>query len=513
VKSSEIVGVIPTVQGSPGVQVALLQVEYTEGDPETYVIPVVYDPPGGSRSIESPQHGLVARLTRRDGRALGALYDAMLDPSFGESLLDAIGRRRSVRTANGVLVGTPSPAFASMAGGSNGAETATRSSLSAAEQREQTNSSFVFGERLMLKLFRKLESGMNPDLEVARFLAGVGFPHTPPLAGAIEYRRGRGEPTTVAILQGYVVNEGDAWHLALDAARESFERALARPDAPPLSAPSASGLLALAAEEPSEAVKDVVGPFLESVRLLGVRTAELHLALASEPTNPAFAPEPFSALYRRSLYQSMRATTDHTFRLLRQRLPSLPEASREGAQHTLSLETEILNRLRAGLEIPINALRIRCHGDYHLGQVLFTGNDFVIIDFEGEPARSITERRIKRTPLRDVAGMLRSFHYAATTELLAARGRIAGLEPEASSRLDAWAREWVRGLSGAFLRAYLERLDGSSILPRGPRELEALLEVSLLEKAVYELGYELNNRPSWVDIPLRGLRELVGAED
>jgi maltose alpha-D-glucosyltransferase/alpha-amylase len=206
----------------------------------------------------------------------------------------------------------------------------------------------------------------------------------------------------------------------------------------------------------------------------------------------------------------MRTLVDQSFGLLRQRLAQLPTEIQADAQQVLQRESSVRDRFRAALERPIPALRIRCHGDYHLGQVLYTGKDFVILDFEGEPARTITERRIKRTPLRDVAGMLRSFHYAAFTALLGTGE--GGLSEEATRALEPWAQYWYRWVSATYTRAYFEGLAESPIVPGGAEERNTLLEISLLEKAVYELSYELNNRPSWAHIPIRGILELTRAE-
>jgi maltose alpha-D-glucosyltransferase/alpha-amylase len=245
--------------------------------------------------------------------------------------------------------------------------------------------------------------------------------------------------------------------------------------------------------------------------LLGRRTAELHLALSSVADDPAFAPEPFSSLYQRSLYQSMRNQAVAGFQLLRDRLERLPEEVAEEARTLAGLEPTVLQAFGAVLGKKISATRIRCHGDYHLGQVLYTGKDFVIIDFEGEPARPLSERRLKRSPLRDVAGMLRSFDYAAHTVLFGAP-ESGVIRPEDVPKLESWARFWQLWVSSAFLRAYLHAAADAPFIPRARGELEVLLQVLLLEKSIYELGYELNNRPDWIKVPIRGILRLVGAE-
>jgi maltose alpha-D-glucosyltransferase/alpha-amylase len=374
---------------------------------------------------------------------------------------------------------------------------------------EQSNSSVVYKDRFILKLFRRLESGMNPDLEIGRFLTEMGFPHIPPVAGALEYRQGRSAPMTLAILQGLVQNQGDAWQYTLDFLSDYLEHALARRgELRDMTVPQ-KHLLDLSEGDFHPLASEMIGAYTESARLLGQRTAELHTALASAPDDLDFAPEPFSKLYQRSLYQSMRSLTTQVLDLLRKRLKTLPKAVQPEAQQILDRKDDVLNCSRSVLEQKITAMRIRCHGDYHLGQVLCTGKDFVIIDFEGEPAHSLSERRIKRSPLRDAAGMLRSFHYASYAALFSQQS--TGLaHPEDLPHLERWLGSWCVTVSVTFLKAYLKSMSQGNILPQAPRELQILLDAYLLEKVVYELGYELNNRPDWARIPIRGILGLLG---
>ena len=230
----------------------------------------------------------------------------------------------------------------------------------------------------------------------------------------------------------------------------------------------------------------------------------MHIALASRPDEPAFASEPVNAMYRRSLYHSSRTRVDQVLDLLRSCLSRLREEDRDAARKVIRLEEEIDQRMRVVLETKTGGRRLRCHGDYHLGQVLFTGRDFVIMDFEGEPARPISERRLKRSPLRDVAGMLRSFHYASISALVSGRVR-----PEDIQNLSKCADYWYHWVSVDFLRAYLDTAQNGDFLPASESGTKALLDLCLIDKAVYELAYELNNRPTWVRIPLRGILGLI----
>jgi maltose alpha-D-glucosyltransferase/alpha-amylase len=307
-------------------------------------------------------------------------------------------------------------------------------------------------------------------------------------------------------MQTFVPNQGDAWRHFVDLAKHYFERVLLGDQAGKLP-PEGPGNFLRAVGPPLPPPSDDVisGVTLEMSALLGRRTAELHQAL-SGGKGEAFRPEDFSILYQRSLYQAMQNQAKQELRLLQKGASSLSPLLQAEVQKVLDLQPEILAGMHAITAGKLTAKRIRIHGDYHLGQVLFTGNDFVMLDFEGEPARPLSERRIKRSPMRDVAGMLRSFQYAAYTALLSG----SALRPQVTETLTPWADRWYQVISVSFLRGYLGAMEGSDLLPHRPEELENLLVPFLLQKAVYELGYERNNRPEWLIIPLRGIQLLCG---
>jgi maltose alpha-D-glucosyltransferase / alpha-amylase len=257
-------------------------------------------------------------------------------------------------------------------------------------------------------------------------------------------------------------------------------------------------------------VRALLGEYYASARLLGTRTGEMHAVLADPNGGPDFAPEPFTAADAQRLYEETRMQASDTFGLLRRRLHAMNPAAAADARAVLQLESQIFERLIAlGDTSSTGAVRIRHHGDYHLGQVLYTGRDFMIVDFEGEPARPLTERRAKALAMRDVAGMLRSFQYAAYAALF---GQVPGISPEAaeSNRVEAWCAFWNAWIGAAFLRAYLDTARSFSYLSPQPAARRLLLDAFLLQKALYEVGYELNNRPEWVIIPLRGILNLLG---
>jgi len=473
-------------------------VVYAEGDPETYLLPVAY-----ANSAEAPQiidrwpHAAVAWLRTPAEEQRGLLYDALGPPGFAEGLLNIIAKRRRAANETGTLVGSTTRAFARL----RGPETIRlEAALSVAEQ---SNNSVVFGERLILKVFRRLEDGVNPELEVGRFLTEkTSFGQIAPLAGSLEFRRDNGEPVALAVLQGYVPNQGDAWQYTLT----TLDHYLKPMEVPASGEPPARAktLLQASSMEMPEVATRTIGAYLESARLLGRRTAELHIALASDPADPAFAPERISPQDQRSIYQSLNAVAMRSLELLRSQLNRLPEDARDEAKRVLDLEPRITQALRAFLARRLTTTRIRVHGDYHLGQVLYTGHDFVIIDFEGEPTRTLYERRLKRLALRDVAGMLRSFDYASQAAL-----RSGNFVPESRPRLEAWAHFWVDSVSAAFLHSYLTTAGSASFVPQTAEDLDLQLSTMLLEKALYELRYELNSRPDWVRIPLRGILEVV----
>jgi maltose alpha-D-glucosyltransferase/alpha-amylase len=487
---------VPETPSPRGSYLTLVHLEYTEGDAETYVLPLAAMFPRAGSSEEPPRHTQVAML--RTTESQGYLFDAIADRGFALGLLQAVGRRRTLRGLAGGLTASPGPSFREIRGPAG--SSLDPWILSA----DQTNTSIVFGDRLILKLFRQLEQGQNPDLEIGRFLTErVGFDHVPPTAGSLEYGRGGGKPATLGILQGYVPNEGDAWQFTLDSLRDYLDDVQTRKpeeNEPPV--PRGASLAALADLDVPPIAQEMIAPYLEAARLLGRRTAELHAALASSPDDPDFAPEPFTDLYQRSMYQSMRSLTSQVFRLLRNRSEQIPQAIQ-----ILDLEGVVLARFRQIVDRRIEAVRIRTHGDFHLGQVLYTGRDFIIIDFEGEPARPLSERRIKRSPLRDVAGMIRSFHYAAYTALRIKTG--GPTRSENPSFLEPWVLYWYTWVSAQYLHSYLEGAVWAGILPSSMPEIEVLLDALLLEKAIYELRYEINNRPDWVRIPIQGILHLL----
>jgi trehalose synthase-fused probable maltokinase len=369
---------------------------------------------------------------------------------------------------------------------------------------EQSNTSIIYGDRLILKFFRRIQEGINPDLEIGQFLTEkTSLKSVPALAGTLEYQARDGKPMSQGMLQKFVPNQGDAWGFTLKSLANYYDevRKITGTGKTAAGGVSTPGNF----DGVPDTAKSSVETYLASVELLGQRTAEMHLALASDASDPAFAPEPFTMDSQQALEQSVNRLLVRVFSLLRDKLKYLPAEWRGKAENLAERESEIAARFNTALREPIRAMRTRIHGDYHLGQVLRTETDFVIIDFEGEPARSIEERRVKRSPLQDVAGMLRSFHYAAFAPLLG-EDRVAG---DGVARMGVWAEAWNSWVADRYLAKYFATAKNAPYLPATQGEIQAVLELHLLEKAIYELGYELNNRPTWVGIPLQGIGKLL----
>ncbi|MFN8475811.1 MAG: putative maltokinase [Anaerolineae bacterium] len=504
IAQAQVVDTIPLSGAAGTAYFTLVRLSYADGGSDTYVLPLTFAPHERvAHWLRDVPHAVVAVV--ESGNGDGVLFDALFDPGFCAELLDLIAGRGRVTGDVGAFQATSTDAFAALRG-DPAAPLAPKVGTA-----EQSNTSIIYGGRLIMKVFRKLEPGINPDLEIGVFLTDrVPFEHVPPAAGTIEYRSAGHDAAGLAFLQGFVPNKGDAWSFTLREIGQTFQDTLREPPPPLDDRLQHVSLLDLVGQEPPDSARSVVESYLASARLLGQRTAELHLALAADPNDPDFATVPFDPAFREAALASMRGRAARAFQTLNLRCDSLPEPARSAGQQIMGLEEIFLMRLRAAFDEPINAVRARIHGDYHLGQVLYTGDDFYIIDFEGEPARPMSERRMKSSPLQDVAGMLRSLHYAPYAVLM---GQAPGItfEPAEAQVLEPWARFWHRWTSAAFLQSYLETVGRSPLIPASPEELQRLLDAYLLDKALYEMAYELNNRPSWVRIPIEGILQLVGA--
>jgi maltose alpha-D-glucosyltransferase/alpha-amylase len=486
--------------GETAIALAFLEVSYTDGGPDMYLLPLTLVFGDAAEDLRAKIPNAVVGSVLAPGEA-GVLADGMYTDATASALLELIAENGELPMRNGVLRGAASSIFSELHGDGTAALPPRRSSA------EQSNTSILFGERLIMKLFRRQQSGPNPDTEIGRYLTEESaFRNIAPFGGAMEYTANGQEPATVAMLQGLVRNEGDGWDWTLEELARYYEGALTS-QFPREQLPRAGSLLARKSPAMHQA-RDAAGIYLDAACTLGRRTGEMHLALAQPTADPAFAPEAMTREYLQQLEQELTVHGNHAFDMLRGSLTRVEEAAEstvELAALLLSRRRSILAKFAALPSVGAGALRTRVHGDYHLGQVLRAKGDFVLLDFEGEPARSLTERRAKQSAMKDVAGMLRSFSYAAYAGLARSTSR----RPQDVEQLEPWARLWEAAVSAEFLDSYRKVTAGSAIVPAEEADFRRLLDVYLLDKALYELVYELNNRPAWVRIPLAGILQLA----
>lgn len=469
---------IPLLTDAHSMVMVFIDVSYEDSGHNLYTMVLTVSV--GEQALQMQQahpEAVLAELTivGQNGDQDGLLHDALWDHDSAQALLQAVRQEERFQGEGGVLHASSTHAFSQ-------AILEAASVESSVMQGEQSNTSVRFGRRAMLKLYRRFEAGINPDLEIGRVLTARGYVHSPTVLGSLEYTRPNQQPGTVAIVHRFVENQGDAWRYTLS----ELEAELV---------------------DNSSSIMRASNAYPDAAALLGRRTAELHLALAQDTEDPAFAPEPCTAGYWQSLRDRMTRSVEGSLVLLSRRIQDFHEPNRRLATLVLESKAVLLSRLEAPAKRNPQAVRIRCHGDFHLGQVLYTGRDFVIIDFEGEPARPLAERRAKHVPIVDVAGMVRSFHYAACA-VLDRVGSRPGID-ERRSELEQWTRQWYRSAADAFVSGYTETTGKVPFLPEQADDRDMLLDAYLIEKACYELSYELNNRPSWAGIPLSGLHQLA----
>ncbi|MGH8609908.1 MAG: maltose alpha-D-glucosyltransferase [Gammaproteobacteria bacterium] len=415
----------------------------------------------------------------RERERVGVLYDACADEAFCRAVVDGIRSRLEVPLANGRL------RFSASRLGSELIRTRPDDHDARRVAAASTNTTVVLGD-LFLKAYRRLQPGVNPELETGRFLTDIApFPNIAPLLGAVELEAGDRARVALAIVQGYRTNQGDAWTYTVDYLKRFLGDALSKPQ---LEVPSA----------------ELHSAYLFQIHTLGTRTAELHRAFGTASGDPAFEPEPTTEADLRAWIAQVRKEAELTLNRLKRRRRKLPPVLQQIAERLLAAREALGERINRDLS-GLCAAKTRYHGDYHLAQVLVAENDFILIDFEGEPARALMERRRKHSPLRDVAGMLRSFNYAASSAL-------AGVTAERSQeleRLAPLAKEWEHVSANAFLTGYREAIGDCPSYPERCEHAQGLIELFTIEKAFYELRYELDNRPEWIAVPLQGLDALL----
>ncbi|MGL5080887.1 MAG: maltose alpha-D-glucosyltransferase [Microcoleaceae cyanobacterium] len=481
--------------------IVLFQLEYTEGFPETYVLPLAYATGEAAEQVrQNDPQAIMATLTV--GQEQGLLFDAITDQNFMGMLKQAIVSRQTYSGTLGRLTAITTDAL------EPDRDTLQGNFEMALEKSNRSNTLIIYGNRFVFKLFRRVEEGINPELEVRNFLREKAeLAHIAPAMGSLEYRRKTGEAMTIGVLQPYIPNASNAWNSALDVLRDYFDRVTVTQsnvtEVPVETAP----ITALCAQDIPELATLTIGSYLTNAQLLGQRTAEMHIALSSDPEHPDFCPVAFSSFYQRSIYQYSRNLTGQTVLRLKKRLKTLTPEVQTLARQVISAKEFILGQLKQVLAFKITATRTRCHGNYCLEEVLYTGKDFVILDFEGETYRTLNERRMKRSPLRDVASMLLSFDHAARTAL---QNEVENgmIRPENLPLMQQWAKFWQTWVGATFLKSYLDVAQSYSFIPNDQEELQVLLDCYLLENAVQDLGNSLNQGDEPLMIPLQLLLDL-----
>jgi maltose alpha-D-glucosyltransferase/alpha-amylase len=479
--------------------ILLMEVSYRDGMPDLYQLPVAFGKGQFSYKIQDNCPQSVIALLDLNGEE-GVLYDAIYGLELQQLILTQMAHHHTISQGRSEL---------HFAGNKRLKKHVLENPRTKPRviSAEQSNTSITYDNTFYLKIYRKVDRAINPDVEISQYLSNVAhFKHIPGYVGTIEWKFGN-ETMVLGMMQEMVTSTSDGWAYMLDRLDDYNEKLLSQNDLPTVPAVLSGSLTSpLSYEQIPEDMKELLeGTLAEQVRLLGIRTGEMHLALSSGNDLPAFKPESFSLHYQRSLFSSLQSLVRVAFQSLNRNIKGLSPEVRKEAEEVLKMKDEILGIMKQIYSRKIDVSKIRIHGDYHLGQVLFTGKDFLLLDFEGEPARSYSERRLKYSALRDVAGMIRSFHYAAYGSLFLDNQ----IRPEDIGSLVPYVELWYHYISGFFMKAYLKTVDSSSFIPNNEEDLDILLQTYLLQKAVYELNYELNNRPDWVIVPLRGIKAIV----
>jgi len=482
-------------------EIAFVQVEYVDAVSELYALPLALAT--GATADKFRELG-VAQLTLPDPAHSGILYEALASPAFAQELIGLMNRRERIHNEPGELDASRTANFRQILNGAPLPEPSVSNSGNG-------KAILIFGDKIVLKFFRRVGPGINPELEIGRFLTEKNFPHSAPLLGALEYHDPNNSDAemTLAVAKAFVPHAGDAWKFTMDAIGRYYDRVVASAAQgqvpPPL--PSLPPLMLLEQTSPVEVV-DYVGTYLESARLLGAQMAELHLALASGEAGEEFSPEPMTPHYLRGVFQSMRSLATQNLRLLRKQMKTLSPELAAVAQRVVEREATILLHYRNLIETNFAARRIRINGNLYLDHVFWTGRSFMFLDFEGDVSIPISERRLKRSPLRDVARMVRSFHHAAYAGFHQ-QVELGVIARENLSKFEPWVRHWNLAVSRVFIQAYCLGLEKSEILPSDPEKLRMMLLAYLLNQVMDELGYELRRGSEDVRASLQAIIYLT----
>ncbi|MDB4942751.1 MAG: Trehalose synthase [Labilithrix sp.] len=476
---------------------AFVRVEYSEGEPDSFSLPLLVASGEAPAPVGISPGAVVAQLRLQSAVEGQATFIVEAPPEVAaRALLDHVASKGSVKALGGKVVGASASAQDAVEGGEGKEAYLVRA--------DRLGAAVAFGQSMVVKLYYRMEEGTAPELEVARHLESRGVTGlVPHVLGSVDYRVSRNEPVTLAVVEAFVVNEGTAWLQARGEIGRAYERMLTRPDEEPIVVPR-DPLLELAYQEPPPAHAELIGHYRDWARRLGERTAELHLAFSAS-TDPAFEPTPYSAMDQRSKYQTARNLIGRVLGSMRRSLSDVPADARLLAEQVLENEDRVMAKFEPLLTQRLDALQIRHHGDLHLGRALFTGKDFVILDVGGARERRLAARRRRGSAFRDVAGVIRSYHYAAATSLRT-------LRPEDQARAEAWGWAFQRWASAAFVRGYMDMAKDAPFIPKSKATASMLLETATIEKAFAELRVELGRNPENVWIPLQGILRLLGVQ-
>jgi len=491
-------------------RLVFVHVEYTTGDPEDFFIPMGFATGHEVQGIRSEHSdGLIADVRDSSG-AEGLLYTAVRSREFCNALLDTFARKRKFHGENGAVMATPTRVYRHTG-------SAAHEDFNPELLPSEVHTSIRFGDRFVLKVFRTIEPGVHPSIEMGEVLTvkrSPPFPNAVPFAGSIEYVPNTGEPTVIGVLHCFVRNEGTAWQQTRKHLEEFIRRGReAKPSKTELegSAPTNIYALDFALAPPAALATELIGPYLSLAENMGKRIAQMHLVLAEPNSDPAFSVEPFNDFYRQSLFHGYIALTGRRMEFIRQRYADMKPEVMVLAAKVLEQENTILSKLRAVFEQRITSHRQRFHGRLHLGHVLMTGDDAVIFDFAGDPDQPVSSRRIKRCPIRDVTSMLVSFGYAAQANV---RQTLLQEQAESSirSELRALGRFWYSHVSAAFIRGYWGAAAGAPYLPARQADQQTMLTTYLLERALLDIRADIEDKPELSGMPFRVILHLLDAE-
>lgn len=443
--------------------ILILEFSYDNRTNELYVLPL-------GLSNSSVQHGKIAKVNFSDKQ--GILYDAVFSDQFRMALLEMINEKKVIQSSSGDFVSLKGKKFESIIKNNK------IPSVSSISRDQQSNTTFIYNNTFFLKLYRRIQNGFNPEVEVTKYLTErTNFDKLPAFVGSIELKHLNGGIKTIALMQGYVPNQGEAWDYFLKSVRNFLLRAIKH--------------------SPYTQTEELIdSALIQKIELLAQCTANLHIALSAMQ-------EDVTEKYWDFMHSSLKNIVDKVFKELN--FANLGDLIKDDIAKLITIKDSIYERIEEIKLFNFGGKLIRTHGDLHLRQVLLTGDDFIITDFEGVPAREFEQRRQKHFAVRDVAAMIRSFHYAAFNPIV--HEKVS--DKAQVELLMYWMWQWYLYVSDVYLECYFKNVAGHSFISNNPEELDSLLDLYMLEKAIYELDYELNNRPSWLPVAAKGIIQIV----